>query len=88
MVGIAYLANCPKHNTKISGAAASKSRSIDGSHILPETINALEGLSVRMSAVFCPSNWLVSTELHICVFFYLFFLSAQLLFLPFQAAFS
>jgi len=73
MVGIACLANCPKHNTSISGTVAAKSRSIDGSHILPKTVSSLEGFSVCMSAVFCPSHsfcissWQLSRQAYSCL---------------------
>lgn len=75
MVGIAYLANCPKHNTKISEAVPAKRRSTDRSHILLETISALEGLSVRMSAVFCLSqsfcvpSWQLSRQAYSCLYY-------------------
>ena len=74
-LGLLILLTVQHRTLKISGAVAAKNRSIDGSHILLKTISALEGLSVRMSAVFCPSHsfcvlsWQLSRQAYSCLYY-------------------
>lgn len=71
-MGIAYLASCPKHSTKVSGAVTVKSRSINWSHILLKTISALH-LSVHvcclLSRCFCVLSWVLSRQAYICLYY-------------------